>query len=179
MCEKAESVQAFRQGQHAIHGQQTVGGLESGNAAIGGRPQHRPLCLLSDGDRNHPRCDRGCRTARAAAWRVFQIPRVARRAWRAICEGGGFCLSNQYRTTLAHLANDGGIFRANSSFINWRAVFSSQTPCLDNVFCAEGDSCQLAFLCWFLPPPLIPALSLHVALPILIYRFRARLQLVG
>src|SRR3981189_1799213 len=150
MWEKAERVQAFRQVQHAIHGQQTVAGLESGNAAIGGRPQYRPLCLLSDGDRNHPRCDRGCRTARASAWRGFPIPRVACRAWRAICEGGGFCLSNQYRTALAHLANDGGIFRANSSFVNWRAVFSSQTLCLDNVFCAKGDSCQLAVPAWFL-----------------------------
>src|SRR6266478_630554 len=159
MCEEAESVQAFRQGQHAIHGQQTVGGLESGNAAIGGRPQYRPLCLLSDGDRNHPCCDRGCRTARASAWRVFQIPRVACRAWRAICEGGGFCLSNQYRTPFAHLANDGGIFRANSTFVNWRAVFSSQTPCLDNVFCAEEDSRQLAVPGWFLRHHLDPVVN--------------------
>jgi hypothetical protein len=60
---------------------------------------------------------------------------------------------------LAHFANDGGIFRANSSFVNWRAVFSSQTSCLDNVFCAEGNFRQLAVPGCFLRHHLDPGVN--------------------
>ena len=81
--EEAERVEALREREHALEREQPVGRLESRDAAIGGRPQHRPPRLRSERERHHARRDGGRRSAGASAGRMREIARVAR--WRRAC----------------------------------------------------------------------------------------------
>src|SRR5438034_1253566 len=87
------------------------------------------------------------------------------RRWREICEGSTLRLSQQDSFALAQVANNRCVGSANSSFVNWRPVFSRQAARLDNIFHSKRNRGQLPLSGWSLRQHLDPGVNggVHVS----------------
>src|SRR6201993_4723509 len=74
--------------------------------------------------------------------------RIARWGRRAISERGALSLSQEDRSALAQVANNGRVCRADPAFESGGAVFGREASSLHDVFCAEGDVVELAMSDW-------------------------------
>ncbi len=93
--EEAERVEALRERQDAFHREQAEGRLESCDAAVGRRPEHRALGLGSEGQRHHAGSHRRCRTTRAPAGRVIEVARVSCGRRSDVRKRRRLCLADQ------------------------------------------------------------------------------------
>lgn len=144
MGEESERIEAFCEGQHSFYRKKSVGGLESADAAIGSRTDHGTSGLGSDREGRHAGRDRRSRPAGATARCVRQVARITRGTGRAVRELCGAGLTEEDRSAAAQIADNPGIGRADSSFVDRRAVFRRQAFGLDDVLHTEGDSGELS-----------------------------------
>jgi hypothetical protein len=135
--EQADRIERPGEGLHADGWQELEGRLVAGDAAEGGRPDHRAACLSADRERQHAGRDRRRRTRRRAARRVPGMVRIARHGRVQEGKFGGRGLAGDQAAGMRHHAHDCGIRRRPVAVIDGRAASGGEIDGVDNVLDAD------------------------------------------
>ena len=120
--------------------QHPVGRLDRGDAAEGGRPDHRAAGLRSEGEGHHPGRDGGGRTGGGAARACGSLARIAGRDRVEIGEGRRRGLAEDRGAGPLRRHDDGRVGLGPPAGIDRRAAFGRQVGGVDDVLDADRDA---------------------------------------
>ena len=140
--EEPHVVEAARELEHAMAGDEAVGRLEAVDAAIRGGPDGGSAGLAAQRHRDHPRRHRRRRAARGAAGGVARIVRVSGLARRSRGELRRHRLAHDDAARSAEAGHRLGVARRGAAGVEHRAVLGRHVGGVDDVLDPYGYAVQ-------------------------------------
>ena len=142
--EHAHLVEAAGGAQDAMARDEPEAGLESHDAAEGGRPDHRAVGLGAHRQRTHPRAHGRGRSAGRSTRSVGGIVWIASLAWREVREFSGDGLAQDHRAGPLQPGNQGRILQRPAAGVQDGSVFGRQVGGIDVVLHGDRHAVQRA-----------------------------------